>query len=75
MFSIWASQTLRFLVGRYPETSVPFLRIGPDALQRARRGETRLTYLYREIAFEPAQTAPMEAPEGTVTEESTDEVD
>src|SRR5947209_6463884 len=70
MFSIWASQTLRRLVGRYAKTSVPFLRIGPDALQRARRAETRLTYLYREISLEDAQTAPMEAPEGTVTEDS-----
>jgi len=55
MFSIWASQTLRWLGGRYAKTSVPFLRIGPEALSGARRREVRLTYLYREIAPEPAE--------------------
>ena len=75
MFSIWASQTLRWLVGRYAKTSVPFLRIGPEALQRARRGEIRLTYLYREIAAEPTGSTEVLAPEGTVTEDSPDPLD
>jgi hypothetical protein len=75
MFSIWASQTLRWLVGRYPQTSVAFLRIGPAALERVRRGDIRLTYLYREIAAEPTATTEIAAPEGTVTEHSADEPD
>jgi hypothetical protein len=75
MFSIWASQTLRWLVGRYAKTSVPFLRIGPDALALARRREIRLTYLYREIAAESAGRTDLAAPEGTVTEDSPDPVE
>jgi len=75
MFSIWASQTLRWLVGRLGKTSVPFLRIAPEALTLARRREIRLTYLYREIAAEPVERTEMVAPEGTITEDSPDPVD
>jgi hypothetical protein len=75
MFSIWASQTLRWLVARHAKTSVPFLRIGPEALAVARRGEIRLTYLYREIAAEPAGPTDLAAPEGTVTEDSPEPVE
>lgn len=75
MFSIWAAQTLKWLVGRYPKTSVSFLRIGPLALEGARRGAVRLTYLYREIAAEPSVATEMPAPEGTVTEDSPDSPD
>jgi len=49
MFSIWASQTLKWLAARLPPTSAKMIRIGPDALARARAGELRLTYLYRTI--------------------------
>jgi hypothetical protein len=75
MFSIWASQTLRWLVGRYPRTSVPFLRIGPDAHELARRGEIRLTYLYRDIAADPAGDLQVPVPEGTVSEDSPDPIE
>lgn len=50
MFSIWASQTLKWLDTQLPSTSVRFMRIGPDALAKAKAGEVKLTYLYREIA-------------------------
>ncbi len=50
MFSIWASQTLKRLDAQLPSTSVKFMRIGPDALAKAKAGEVKLTYLYREIA-------------------------
>ena len=50
MFSIWASQTLKWLDARLATTSAKFIHIGPDALARARRGELKLTYLYRPIA-------------------------
>src|SRR5256885_3753703 len=75
MFSIWASQTPKWLVGRFAKTSVPFLRIGPEALALARRREVRLTYLYREIAAEPAERTDVAPPEGTVTEDSPDPID
>src|SRR3954465_4795290 len=70
IFSIWGSQTLRWLVERHPKTAVPFLRIGPAALEAARGGEIRLTYLYREIGVEPTGMTATAAPEGTVTEDS-----
>ena len=58
LFAIWVNQTLRWIRGRYPATSVPFMRIGTDALGKARAGTLRLTYLYRTIAPEPeAQTS------------------
>src|SRR5256885_2710868 len=72
MFSIWASQTLRWLVGRYAKTSVPFLHIGPEALLGAQRREVRLTYLYREIPPAPGEGTDLVPPEGTVTEDSPD---
>jgi hypothetical protein len=49
MFSIWASQTLKWLAARLPRTSAKMIRVGPDALARTRAGELRLTYLYRTI--------------------------
>ncbi len=48
MFSIWASQTLKWLDAQLPSTSVKFMRIGRDALARAKAGEVKLTSLYRE---------------------------
>jgi hypothetical protein len=53
VFAIWVNQTLRWIRSRYPPTSVPFMRIGPDALSKAQAGALRLTYLYRTIAPEP----------------------
>jgi hypothetical protein len=53
MFAIWVNQTLRWIKSRYPATSVSFMRIGPDALAKAKAGTLRLTYLYRAIAPEP----------------------
>jgi hypothetical protein len=50
MFSIWASQTLKWLAQQLPPTSAKMMRIGPDALARAKEGTLRLTYLYRTIA-------------------------
>ena len=57
MFTLWANETLRWLIGQYPSTSVDFMRIGPAALAAVKSGERRLTYLYREIAAEPAATS------------------
>jgi hypothetical protein len=51
MFSIWAGQTLKWIAGRLPPTSAKMIRIGPDAMARARAGELRLMYLYRSIAL------------------------
>lgn len=68
LFTVWASQTLKALAALYPPTAVSFMRIGPDALARSRRGEVRLVYLQRPIAPEPVAGAPAAtAPEGTVT--------
>jgi hypothetical protein len=50
MFSIWASQTLKWIAARLPPTSAKMLRIGPEALALARAGQVRLAYLYRSIA-------------------------
>jgi hypothetical protein len=50
MFSIWASQTLKWMAARLPATSARMIRIGPDALAQAKGGRLRLTYLYRTIA-------------------------
>jgi hypothetical protein len=49
MFSIWAGQTMKWLAARLPSTSVKFMRIGPQAQEKARAGEVKLTYLYRTI--------------------------
>jgi hypothetical protein len=56
MFSIWASQTLKWAASQLRPSSAKMIRIGPDALARARSGELRLTYLYRTIAAEPQPT-------------------
>ena len=55
MFSIWASQTLKWATSRLPVTGAKMLRIGPDALAKAKAGELRLTYLYQPIAPEPSK--------------------
>ena len=62
VFAVWANQTLRWLAATLPRTSVDFIRIGQDALDRAKAGTLRLTYLYRPIA--PVKTAgdPVVAP-------------
>ncbi|MCA1825707.1 MAG: hypothetical protein ABR567_05095 [Myxococcales bacterium] len=49
MFSIWASQTLKWVEAHLARTGVKFIHIGPDALARSNAGELRLTYLYRSI--------------------------
>ena len=54
VFAVWANQTLRSLTTQFPRTAVDLIRIGPDALARARSGNLRLTYLYRPIAPEKA---------------------
>ena len=56
-YAIWANQTLRWLAGEYPSTAVDFMRIGPDALARAKAGQLQLSYLYRPIGAEPTQTS------------------
>ncbi len=56
MFSIWASQTLKWAAGQLPATGAKMLRIGPEALAKAKAGELKLTYLYQPIAPEPAGT-------------------
>jgi len=55
MFSIWASQTLKWAATQLPPTGAKMFRIGPDALARAKSGEVKLTYLYRPIAPEPSR--------------------
>ncbi len=78
-FSLWANQTLRWLLGELPATSVRFMRAGPDALSRALAGTLRLTYLYRTIAPSSSGAAgPLAAqplPAGAMTEESPDDAD
>ena len=49
MFSIWASQTLKWADAQLPRTATKFIHIGPDARARAKAGELKLTYLYRPI--------------------------
>src|SRR5207248_143169 len=49
MFSIWASQTLKWIAARLPPTSAQMIRIGADALAQAKGGQVRLRYLYRTI--------------------------
>ena len=49
MFSIWAAQTLKWAAAQLPPTRAKMFRIGPEALEKARRGELKLTYLYRRI--------------------------
>lgn len=54
MFTIWASQTLKWVATQLPPTAAKMFRIGPDALEKAKAGELKLTYLYRPIAPEPS---------------------
>jgi len=56
VFALWANQTLRWMAAQFPRTSVGFIRIGPDALARAKAGALRLTYLYRTL--EPEASTP-----------------
>jgi hypothetical protein len=49
MFSIWASQTLKWMAARLPSTSAKMIRIGADASARVKGGQVRLRYLYRTI--------------------------
>jgi hypothetical protein len=49
MFSIWAAQTLKWVKAKLGVSGAKFIRIGPDALARAKEGELRLSYLYRRI--------------------------
>jgi len=53
MFSIWASQTLKWAEKQLPSTASKMLRIGPDALAKAKAQQLKLMYLYRPIAPEP----------------------
>lgn len=62
VFAVWASQTLRWLAATLPRTSVDFIRIGQDALERATTGTLRLTYLYRPIAPVKGALDPVVAP-------------
>jgi hypothetical protein len=62
VFAVWANQTLRGLAATLPRTAVDFIRIGQDALDRARAATLRLTYLYRPIAPEKGEAAPDIAP-------------
>jgi len=74
MFAVWANQTLRWLLSRFPSTSVAFIHIGPDALARARSGALQLTYLYRPIAPEKtAQDIEARPPADALTEDSPEE--
>jgi len=50
MFSVWASQSLKWMSARLPATSAKTMRIGPEAQSLARAGQLRLTWLYRAIA-------------------------
>ena len=50
VFSIWAAQTLKWVKAQLAPTGTRVMRIGPDALVRAKGGELRLTYLYRQIS-------------------------
>jgi hypothetical protein len=49
MFSIWASQILKWADAQLPRTATKFIHIGPDARAKAKAGEVKLTYLYRPI--------------------------
>jgi hypothetical protein len=53
LFSIWASQTLKWAATQLPPTGAKMFRIGPDALAKAKSGEVKLMYLYRPVAPEP----------------------
>jgi len=57
-FALWANQTLRWLLGELPPSSVKFMRLGANAQQQALAGTLRLTYLLRTIAPQPAASLP-----------------
>ncbi len=57
MFSIWASQTLKWAEAQLPPTAAKMLRIGADALAKANAGELKLVYLYRPVAPLPREKA------------------
>ncbi len=74
VFAVWANQTLRWLAATLPRTSVDFIRIGQDALDRAKAGTLRLTYLYRPIS--PVKTAGdpvVPPPAGAIGEDAPDD--
>jgi hypothetical protein len=74
VFALWANQTLRWLAANLPRTSVDFIRIGQDALDRARRGTLRLTYLYRPIApVKGAEDPTIAPPPGAIGEDVPDD--
>src|SRR6267143_960037 len=74
VFSLWANQTLRWLGTQLPSTSVDFIRIGPDALDRAKAGTLRLTYLYRPLAPVKNAGEPVVAPPaGAIGEDAPDD--
>ena len=73
VFSLWANQTLRWLGAQLPRSAADFIRIGPDALARAKAGTLRLTYLYRPIAPEKRPGDPdIPAPPGANVEDAAD---
>jgi len=49
MFSIWAAQTLKWAMTQLPPTKTKIFRIGPDAVEKTKAGELKLTYLYRKL--------------------------
>jgi hypothetical protein len=61
-FSVWANQTLRWLINELPASSVRFMRLGPEAQARALEGTLALTYLLRTIS--PSPPAPRSASSG-----------
>src|SRR5437588_844290 len=62
------------LAANLPRTSVDFIRIGQDALDRAKAGTLRLTYLYRPIApVKVAGDAVVAPPPGAIGEDVPDE--
>ena len=74
VFALWANQTLRWLAANLPRTSVDFIRIGQDALDCAKAGTLRLTYLYRPIApVKVAGDAVVAPPPGAIGEDVPDE--
>ena len=61
MFALWANQTLRGISKELPPTAAPMMRVGPDALARALRGDLTLTFLDRPVAPVPP-VVPVKAP-------------
>ena len=70
-FTVWAGQAIKALLPIHTPSSVPFMRLGADALARARAGTVRLTYLYRPIGHQPLpRPSPTPAPASAITEEN-----